>query len=65
MTPNELWKIANRLEDIAKDMKGLALLARNKHASVNDVKLPVPGELFPVTIKSVYESLDNVHMSMK
>ena len=54
MTPNQLWKHANSLENIAKNMKGLALKARMKHRSLDDVSLDI-GELFPLAIDSLHD----------
>ena len=54
MTPNQLWKYANNLENIAKNMKGLALKARMKHRSLDDVSLDI-GELFPLDMDSLHD----------
>lgn len=54
MTPNQLWKYANNLENIAKNMKGLALKARMKHRSLDDVSLGI-GELFPLDMDSLHD----------
>ena len=54
MTLNQLWKHANNLENIAKNMKGLALKARMKHRSLEDVSLDI-GELFPLDMDSLHD----------
>ena len=54
MTPNKLWKHANSLENIAKNMKGLALVARRKHKSLDNVSLDI-GELFPLDMDSLHD----------
>lgn len=54
MTPNKLWKYANSLEEVAKNMKGLALKARMKHRSLDDVSLDI-GELFPLDMDSLHD----------
>ena len=60
MTPEKLWKFATSLEEIAKNMKGLALLARNKHERVENASLHVSGNLFPVTFKSLHDDMQGI-----
>lgn len=56
MTPNQLWTYANSLEKIAKNMKGLALLARKKHKSLDDLSLDI-GELFLFDTYTLHDNL--------